>query len=298
MQRDERKASAPKAEPGKFIFRAIHTADFTILPNALLRNSALSFKARGIAAMLLSNREDWNVYASWIEGQGTEGREAVASGMRELEAAGYLVFLEGERGEGGRFTSGTWLVYDTPVQVSERTNKTQWTKVFENSVEPTPGNPCHGSPTPGKPGHGNPPPGNPTTKKYEGTEDHQPKGTLQNSKGAGGDLFQGEPTEPNFPAGSMMKSWNTFTTLQKLVNIVGKRAKSAAARYKELGGSMADWDAFVKRIEASDFLTGRAKTGREWCASFDWCIDPANFAKIREGKYDNKAKQPSSASYW
>lgn len=63
--------------------------------------------------------------------------------------------------------------------------------------------------------------------------------------------------------------------------------REAALRrvWKELGEDMAAWDAFLSRVEASDFLTGRKK---DWRADFDWILKPANFAKIQEGNYDNR----------
>ena len=63
--------------------------------------------------------------------------------------------------------------------------------------------------------------------------------------------------------------------------------REAALRraWKELGEDMTAWDAFLSRVEASDFLTGRKK---DWRATFDWILKPANFAKIQEGNYDNR----------
>ena len=37
-----------------------------------------------------------------------------------------------------------------------------------------------------------------------------------------------------------------------------------------------------------DFLKGKIKS-YEWKASFDWIINPNNFVKIIEGRYDNKS---------
>lgn len=50
-------------------------------------------------------------------------------------------------------------------------------------------------------------------------------------------------------------------------------------------------DEFIRlcqRIEASDFLTGRLHTDRQWAASFDWILKPQNRQKIFEGQYDNR----------
>ena len=41
-----------------------------------------------------------------------------------------------------------------------------------------------------------------------------------------------------------------------------------------------------KRIEKSDFLTGR--NGKWHGCSFDWILKPSNWQKINEGNYDNR----------
>lgn len=63
------------------------------------------------------------------------------------------------------------------------------------------------------------------------------------------------------------------------------RQSAMRLRYKELG-TLADWEDFCKRIEASDFLAGR--TDRPFSCGIDWVLKPANFAKIIEGNFDNK----------
>ena len=55
-----------------------------------------------------------------------------------------------------------------------------------------------------------------------------------------------------------------------------------------------DFESFFKRVEKSDFLSGR--NGRwnirgETQASFDWIINPVNIAKIQSEIYDNKEKK-------
>lgn len=67
------------------------TRGFTQIDNDLLRDERLSFKARGILAMVLSNKDSWLTTSAWIEGKGQEGREAIKSGLAELEKHGYLV---------------------------------------------------------------------------------------------------------------------------------------------------------------------------------------------------------------
>jgi len=145
----------------KTIYRTRLTANFTTLPNALLRDSKLSFKARGMLAMILSNADTWEAHQTWLVSQGTEGREAIRSGMVELEKAGYAVFCE-RKDELGRFAQVIWTFYDVPVAVQDR------------SSDSCLNSPCDGNPTDGNPTDGNPTDGNPSTKK-----EHTPKNNLQ-----------------------------------------------------------------------------------------------------------------------
>lgn len=98
--------------------RKLHR-DFTTLPNILLREKRLSFKARGLLAMMLSHSEEWNASLEWLEGQGAEGREAIRSAVKELEEMGYAVNVSSR--ENGQFLS-TWTWYDEPVTEEERSN--------------------------------------------------------------------------------------------------------------------------------------------------------------------------------
>jgi hypothetical protein len=62
--------------------------NFTRVPNTLLRDSRLSFKARGILVMILSHGK-WDATNEWIQSQGLEGREAIRSAVKELIQHGY-----------------------------------------------------------------------------------------------------------------------------------------------------------------------------------------------------------------
>ena len=46
----------------------------------------------------------------------------------------------------------------------------------------------------------------------------------------------------------------------------------------------AGWQEFCASLVGKPFLTGQNDRG--WKADFDWCLDPGNIAKVREGKYD------------
>ena len=101
------------------IFRTVLTRDFATLPNEFLRDKRLSFKARGLGVMVLSNRDDWNVTCGWLETQTTEGREAIRGALAELQTLGYAT-LEKSAGEKGRFRY-LWTFYDTEGHFIEKT---------------------------------------------------------------------------------------------------------------------------------------------------------------------------------
>jgi hypothetical protein len=66
-------------------------ADYTMVPNDVLRNPNLSEKAKGLLAHLLSNREGWHSYMETLIAQSKDGESAIRSGLNELETENYLL---------------------------------------------------------------------------------------------------------------------------------------------------------------------------------------------------------------
>lgn len=75
----------------------------------------------------------------------------------------------------------------------------------------------------------------------------------------------------------------------KVLNETRKRL--IRARWKEYP-DLSFWEEFFRRVENSDFLTARVPPGKDgrppFLADFEWIIRPNNFAKILEGRYDNR----------
>lgn len=88
------------------------TANYTVLPNRVLRDNRLSWKARGLLAYLLSMPDNWRTNSAQLAGVGRDGREAVRTGLAELEAAGYLARRRNQD-SAGHWSTVTY-VYDTP----------------------------------------------------------------------------------------------------------------------------------------------------------------------------------------
>ncbi|MFJ9121336.1 helix-turn-helix domain-containing protein [Streptomyces sp. NPDC102394] len=74
------------------IRRDVMAADqFTQIANALFRDSGLSFKAKGLFGYVSTHRNGWQVTVTDLVRLGPDGREAVRTGLQELEAHGYLI---------------------------------------------------------------------------------------------------------------------------------------------------------------------------------------------------------------
>lgn len=98
------------------INRIYRKGGFAQIPNSLLRDSRLSFRARGILVMILSHSDEWVVSKSWLKTQGTEGRLAIDSAVAELRKFGYLHIEEKDPGEDGRFRKSIWSWYEEPIE--------------------------------------------------------------------------------------------------------------------------------------------------------------------------------------
>lgn len=75
-------------------------------------------------------------------------------------------------------------------------------------------------------------------------------------------------------------------SLPKVTALSQNRKKNIDTAYTRLGG---DFTEFFRKIENSDFLTGR---NGKWKSCFDWVLKPENLIKILEGNYDNRASAP------
>lgn len=84
--------------------------DYTQLPNRWLRDERLSFRARGLLAMLMSHEPGWKVTLKSVAGATPEGIDAMRTAVAELERYGYLVRHAVKAR--GRFQGDDWELVD------------------------------------------------------------------------------------------------------------------------------------------------------------------------------------------
>lgn len=88
-------------------------SNFTTLPNELIRDNRLSWKAVGLLVYLLAHPANFRLNLVYLAKQRPSGRDATRSALRELEATGY-VSIERSHDSRGRFSTTTWMVSQTP----------------------------------------------------------------------------------------------------------------------------------------------------------------------------------------
>jgi hypothetical protein len=88
-----------------------------------LEDERLSWKAKGILAYLLSKPPGWEVRREDIENHGTDGREAVQSGLADLAAHGYASLENIQDPTSGRLIGKRWIVAESPELLAELLGK-------------------------------------------------------------------------------------------------------------------------------------------------------------------------------
>lgn len=105
------------------IIRRKVASNFTVLDNAIIRDTRLSWKALGLLVRLLSLPPNFKLRLVSLSRERPSGRDATRSGLKELEQCGYLTIVR-EREASGKFTTTTWIVNDRPEDTpkSEKPN--------------------------------------------------------------------------------------------------------------------------------------------------------------------------------
>jgi len=78
-------------------------AGWTTVPNAALRDPALSIKAKGLYALMCSLDDSLDVGIQRLAALSADGESRTKAAVRELEDRGYLT-RQVQRGSGGRIT--------------------------------------------------------------------------------------------------------------------------------------------------------------------------------------------------
>ncbi len=91
--------------------------NFTILDNTCIRDSNLSWKAKGVHTYLMSLPDDWKIHISEIVNHSCDGKAALYSAIQMLEEYGYIKKIRNRRKD-GCFENTVYQVFEAPEVVS------------------------------------------------------------------------------------------------------------------------------------------------------------------------------------
>ena len=96
------------------IFKNCQVNNFAMIPNELLDDAKLSWKAKGVLCYLLRLPCDWKIHTEEIEKHSRDGIDCLNSTISELIKFGYIVRTK-IRGENGRFGGYEYSVFNVPT---------------------------------------------------------------------------------------------------------------------------------------------------------------------------------------
>lgn len=99
------------------VYRVEKTGDYTVLSNYHLRDPRLKLGAKGLLSLVLSLPEDWEYSIEGLAALGPEGKDAVRSAIKQLEACGYVT-RQRSHGAGGQFSSSVYIIREKPEDAS------------------------------------------------------------------------------------------------------------------------------------------------------------------------------------
>lgn len=100
---------------------------FGVIPSCLINDRSVSFKAKGLYAYIQSKPENWDFSADRIASQTKESVDAIRTGLKELEKAGYLLRTKYQQD-----ITGHWKVEYTLYSVPTMENPSQENPTLEN----------------------------------------------------------------------------------------------------------------------------------------------------------------------
>ncbi len=94
--------------------------DFTIVPKSCIRNPHLSFKAKGVLNILLSNAEGWVSFKTEILKHMQEGSTVLETALQELEDNGYLARIRYRQTNPNRWAGSFWCYTSKPFVFDQK----------------------------------------------------------------------------------------------------------------------------------------------------------------------------------
>ena len=241
---------------------------FTAVPNRILEDEELSWRAKGLWSWLSGRPDGWTTNVELMTRQGKEGRDAVRKALSELEESGYLIREAIKDRRGRRIGTNYVLVCDCGFSASTHQGK-PIDKGFETPVDG--GKPSSGKPT-------------------EGNQDLESLPPNKKEKQEG--LSKKDQDFQDFLS-KLQEDWNAMAATHGLPGFrewTDTRKRAARARFKE-SGFREVWNEALWSLHDDPWMMGRNE--RKWKANITWFLRPDKLVDWYDG---HKAKMKRSAT--
>lgn len=94
-------------------FRVNKDKNYTTINNTGLKDTRLSWKAKGILAYILTLPDDWIFYMEEVTKHSKDGIASLKAGMKELKECGYVKRFP-VKGEDGKISKWETIIYEVP----------------------------------------------------------------------------------------------------------------------------------------------------------------------------------------
>ena len=241
------------------IFRVNKTSDYVVMSNRHFREKNMSLKAKGLLSEMLSLPDDWDYSIAGLAAINKESVTSIKSALAELQDFGYLIIekIYPDKSSSGRIEY-VYNVYEYPQ------NKVVDNQLIEKQgVEKQPLE----------------------NQSVENRMQYNNKKQNINNKNINKQNIKDRVEEFKLLFNVICVS---LPEVRLLTKVRVAHIKTLLTTLEKSGCTPIE---FLKKIENSDFLTGRSG---QWRATFDWIIQPSNAVKIIEGNYSGEAKTNSS----
>ena len=251
------------------IFRVNKTSDYVVMSNRHFREKQMSLKAKGLLSEMLSLPDDWDYSIAGLAAINKESVTSIKSALAELQDFGYLIIEKfyPDKSSSGRIEY-VYNVYEYPQNQVVDNQPIEKQEIEKQEIE--------------KQGVENQPLENQSVENHSQYNNNKPN---INNKNINKQNIKDRVEEFKLLFNEICVS---LPEVRLLTKVRVAHIKTLLTTLEKSGCTPIE---FLKKIENSDFLTGRSG---QWRATFDWIIQPSNAVKIIEGNYSGKAKTNSS----
>ena len=228
------------------IIRTPKTSNYAVIDNRVLNDPRLSFKAKGVIALLLSKPDGWEVMTQHLINSGPDGRTAVESALAELETFGYITRSEQPRGGRGRFDNVTTIVHEEPTTGFPTNAKAQVgpKAKISNGEEPQMGTDSR-FPRADNPRADNPRADNPRRVKIYSTKTERATTERERGGASAARPRSRHPIPEHFAITAAMRAWAVAEGIDS--RVVERATSNFIDYYRGKGETRADWESAWKK---------------------------------------------------